>query len=133
MQELQKVKEWAHLKNAINNMQIIFLPNFSRSFFTCQRSIFSGVGTKLIPLLKRLNSASVMFRLDKLNTLLETNLPFILLLSSSISHVLVVLGVLPCQHRSCSLTFKAGDISSLIKLASISARSITSCSFSVPS
>ena len=112
---------------------VIFLPNFSESFFTCQRSICSGVGTKLRPLLKILNSSSVMFRQDKLNTLSEVNLPFIRLLSSSISPGRLYRKFHHVSNKSCSVTFKADGILSMIKLASISAKSINLSSFSVPS
>ena len=112
---------------------VIFLPNFSESFFTCQRSICSGVGTKLRPLLKILNLSSVMFRQDKLNTLSEVNLPFIRLLSSSISPGRLYWKFHHVSNKSCSVTFKADGILSMIKLGSIPAKSVNLSSFSVPS
>ena len=50
-------------------------PNFSKSFFTCHLSTFSGDGTKLNPFSSNSISADVIFHLDKLTMLLDTNFP----------------------------------------------------------
>ena len=96
----------------------MFLPNFSRSFFSCQRLIFSGVGTKPNPFLKSLISASVMFLDDKLKTFSATNFPSILPVAGSVLHAL------ECSPSVCVIVFGfAGGRSSSIKLAKLLAKS----------
>ena len=49
--------------------------NFPKSFSTCHLSTFSNAGTKLNPFSSNVISPDVMFPLDKLTTLLDTNFP----------------------------------------------------------
>ena len=80
----------------------MFLPNFSRLFFSCQRLIFIGVGTKPNPILKTLISASAMFLDDKLKTFSETNFPSILPVAGSI------LPALECSPPVCVIVLGCG-------------------------
>ena len=82
--------------------------------------IFSGVGTKPIPFLKTLISASVMFLDDKLKTFSETNFPSILQVAGSVLHAL------ECSPSVCVVVLGfASGMSSSIKLAKILAKSYT--------
>ena len=100
-------------------------PNFSKSFFTCHLSVFSCVGTKRNPFSSSSISADVIFRLDKLTMLLDTNfrtnLFEVLLISQKFKpDVVSVFAVV-------SKFLCAGGITSFSKSAKISANCVILC------
>ena len=118
MQELARLSKQCILRR-------MSCPNFSKSFFTCHLSIFSSVGIKVNPFSSNSISADVMFHLDKLTTLLDTNFPTNLLEVLSVSQkgkpdVVSVFAVV-------SKFLCAGGIVYFSKSAKISAYCVISC------